>query len=211
MKTILIGSGAISDYDVIMGYLDDDAFVIACDGGLKHCREMGITPNLIVGDFDSAESEDKIFYENKGVEIFKYPKKKDMTDMEIGLDIAIEKEPESIFILGGLGSRFDHSLANVHIILKAIKEGISACVLDNNNIITLVIDSIDIEGEVGQNVSLIPLTTEVNGVVTENLEYELNDATLKIGSSIGVSNVMTRDFAKISVKEGILIVIMSRD
>ena len=56
--------------------------------------------------------------------------------------------------------------------------------------------------------SLIPLTTEVNGVVTENLEYELNDATLKIGSSIGVSNVMTRDFAKISVKEGILIVIM---
>lgn len=210
MKTIIIGNGEIKDYDIIREYFDE-AYIIACDGGIRHCRAMMIMPNIMIGDFDSANSEDSAFFENMGVIKSEYPVRKDKTDMEIAIDLAIEKNADEIYIVGGLGSRFDHSLANVHILLMPMRLGIRACLLDEHNIITLVEDSIDIMGEKGQTVSLIPLTTEVKGITTENLDYALTDATMEIGHSIGVSNVMTADVATISVKEGILVLIMSRD
>ena len=210
MKTIIIGNGDIKDYDIVREYFED-AYIIACDGGIRHCRAMMIMPNVMVGDFDSANLADEDFFDNLGVLKIEYPAKKDKTDMEIAIDMALEKGADEIYIVGGLGSRFDHSLANVHILLTPIRLGVRACLLDEHNIITLVGDCIDIVGEKGQTVSLIPLTTMVKGINTENLEYGLKDADMEIGTSLGVSNVMTLDVATVSVKEGILILIMSRD
>ncbi len=210
MKTIIIGNGEINNYDIIREYFDQ-AYIIACDGGVKHCRAMMIMPNIMVGDFDSANKEDAEFFENLGVLKEKFPVKKNETDMEIAINIAIDKNSTEIYIVGGLGRRFDHSLANVHILLRPVRLGIRTCLLDEHNIITLVEDSIDIVGEKGQTVSLIPLTTEVKGITTKNLEYALTNATMEIGNSLGVSNVMNGDVATISVGEGVLILIMSRD
>lgn len=210
MKTIIIGNGVITDYDTVREYFDE-AYIIACDGGLGHCRKMMIIPDIMVGDFDSVTSNDISFYEDRGVEKIAYPRKKDMTDMEIAINIAIEKGADEIYILGGLGCRFDHSLANVHILVHPIARGVKTCLVDEHNIITLVMDSLEINGSVGQTISLIPLTTEVSGVTTRNLEYPLLNRTMGAGSSIGVSNVMTDESAGISVDDGILIVIMSRD
>lgn len=210
MKTIIIGNGEINNYDIIREYFDQ-AYIIACDGGVKHCRAMMIMPNIMVGDFDSANKEDAEFFENLGVLKEKFPVKKNETDMEIAINMAIDKNSTEIYIVGGLGRRFDHSLANVHILLRPVRLGIRTCLLDEHNIITLVEDSIDIVGEKGQTVSLIPLTTEVKGITTKNLEYALTNATMEIGHSLGVSNVMNGDVATISVVEGVLILIMSRD
>lgn len=210
MKTIIIGNGEINNYDIIREYFDQ-AYIIACDGGVKHCRAMMIMPNIMVGDFDSANKEDAEFFENLGVLKEKFPVKKNETDMEIAINMAIDKNSTEIYIVGGLGRRFDHSLANVHILLRPVRLGIRTCLLDEHNIITLVEDSIDIVGEKGQTVSLIPLTTEVKGITTKNLEYALTNATMEIGNSLGVSNVMNGDVATISVGEGVLILIMSRD
>ena len=210
MKTIIIGNGEINNYDIIREYFNQ-AYIIACDGGVKHCRAMMIMPNIMVGDFDSANKEDAEFFENLGVLKEKFPVKKNETDMEIAINMAIDKNSTEIYIVGGLGRRFDHSLANVHILLRPVRLGIRTCLLDEHNIITLVEDSIDIVGEKGQTVSLIPLTTEVKGITTKNLEYALTNATMEIGHSLGVSNVMNGDVATISVGEGVLILIMSRD
>lgn len=210
MRTIIIGNGDIKDYDIIREYFDE-AYIIACDGGLRHCRAMMLMPNVMLGDFDSAHKEDIEFFDNLGVLRVEYPVKKDKTDMEIAIDLAIDKRSDEIYIVGGLGSRFDHSLANVHILLRPVRLGIRACLLDENNIITLVEDSIDIVGEKGQTVSLLPLTTKVKGINTRHMEYELENAEMEIGSSLGVSNIMTEDVATVSVEEGTLILIMSRD
>ena len=210
MKTIIIGNGEINNYDIIREYFDQ-AYIIACDGGVKHCSAMMIMPNIMVGDFDSANKEDAEFFENLGVLKEKFPVRKNETDMEIAINMAIDKNSTEIYIVGGLGRRFDHSLANVHILLRPVRLGIRTCLLDEHNIITLVEDSIDIVGEKGQTVSLIPLTTEVKGINTKNLDYALTNATMEIGHSLGVSNVMTDDVATISVGEGVLILIMSRD
>lgn len=210
MKTIIIGNSDIEDYDIVREYFDE-AFIIACDGGVKHCRNMMLIPDVMIGDFDSANVQDADFFRNQGVPKLEYPVKKDKTDMELAVGYAIEKDADEIYILGGLGRRFDHSLANVHILLSPIRKGIKACLLDEHNIITLVEDNIEILGEKGQTLSLIPFTTKVSGITTKNMEYPLTDASMEIGSSLGVSNVMTEDTAYLSVKEGIIILIMSRD
>ncbi len=210
MRTIIIGNGSISNYNIVREYFDD-AYIIACDGGLRHCRAMMITPNIMVGDFDSANSKDVAFYEELGVVKTDYPRKKDMTDMEIALNAALEKDTDEIYIVGGLGTRFDHSLANVHILINTIRQGVRTYLLDEHNIITLVENAIEITGDIGQTISLIPLTTEVTGIETQNLEYPLYNRTMTVGSSLGISNVMTAEKAVISVKSGILIVIMSKE
>ncbi len=210
MKTIIIGNGEIKDYDIIREYFDE-AYIIACDGGVKHCRAMMLIPNVMVGDFDSANKTDADFFENQGVLKVEYPVNKDKTDMELAIELALEKDTDEIYIVGGLGRRFDHSLANVHILLDPIRRGVKTCLLDEHNIITLVEDSIEIVGEKGQTLSLIPLTTRVEGITTKNMEYPLTDASMEIGHSLGISNVMNQDTAYLSVKEGILILIMSRD
>lgn len=210
MRTIIIGNGSINNYDIVREYFDE-AYIIACDGGLRHCRAMMITPNIMVGDFDSATGNDVAFYDELGVVKVDYPRKKDMTDMEIALNAALEKDTDEIYIVGGLGTRFDHSLANVHILINTIRQGVRTYLLDEHNIITLVEDYIEIVGDIGQTISLIPLTTEVTGIETQNLEYPLYNRTMTIGSSLGISNVMTAEKASISVKSGILIVIMSKD
>lgn len=210
MRTIIIGNGSINNYDIVREYFDE-AYIIACDGGLRHCRAMMITPNIMVGDFDSATGNDVAFYDELGVVKVDYPRRKDMTDMEIALNAALEKDTDEIYIVGGLGTRFDHSLANVHILINTIRQGVRTYLLDEHNIITLVEDYIEIVGDIGQTISLIPLTTEVTGIETQNLEYPLYNRTMTIGSSLGISNVMTAEKASISVKSGILIVIMSKD
>ena len=89
MKTIIIGNGEINNYDIIREYFDQ-AYIIACDGGVKHCRAMMIMPNNMVGDFDSANKEDAEFFENLGVLKEKFPVRKNETDMEIAINMAID-------------------------------------------------------------------------------------------------------------------------
>ena len=210
MKTIIIGNGNINDYDIVREYFHG-AYIIACDGGLRHCRAMMITPNIMIGDFDSANKNDFNFFEKLGVGIASYPKRKDLTDMEIAINHALTKGSTEIYIFGGVGNRIDHCLANIHILLHPIQLGVKACLVDENNIITLAIDDIEINGDVGQTISLVPLTTSVLVEKTTNLEYPLEDKVMQIGSSLGISNVMTASTATITISNGVLVVILSSD
>ena len=210
MKYVLVGSGQFSEKSNFKKYAKK-CKVIACDGGIDHCRKDNIVPDIMVGDFDSATNENYIYCKNMGVEEIKFPTHKDMTDMEIGMDLALQYGADEIYIFGGIGSRLDHSLGNVHLMCKSLKEGVKAFLINEDNTVTLVDKSIEINTHRGQTVSLIPLTTTVEGVTTVNLEYALNNATMTIGSTLGISNVATEDTISISVKNGILIVFLSQD
>ena len=185
--------------------------MIACDGGIDHCRKDNIVPDIMVGDFDSATNENYMYFKNMGVEEIKFPTHKDMTDMEIGMDLALKYGADEIYIFGGIGSRLDHSIGNVHLMCKSLEKGVKTFLINEDNTVTLVDKFIEINTHRGQTVSLIPLTTTAEGVTTVNLEYALNDATMTIGSTLGISNVATEDNISISVKKGILIVFLSQD
>ncbi|MEG1827930.1 MAG: thiamine diphosphokinase [Cellulosilyticaceae bacterium] len=112
---------------------------------------------------------------------------------------------------GGVGSRMDHTLGNIHLLYKALRSDVRVSLVNSNNNIVLIEDAVVLEGEVGQLVSLIPFTEEVTGVNTCGLAYKLADGIFEMGKPYGVSNYMTEKEAKVEIKTGKLLVIKSND
>ncbi len=210
MRAIIIGSGSVENNNIYK-ILKPTDIIICCDGGSKHLFEEGIIPHYILGDLDSSIPQIIQFFETKNVIFKKFDCKKDATDMELSIDFAISLGVKEIVILGATGTRLDHTLANINLLLKAEEANVKATIIDKNNQIFILSDNIVLNGEKGDLVSLIPLTTCVEGVTTKGLEYPLRDATMTIGKSLGISNVMLENICSVCIKKGYLLVIKSKD
>jgi len=200
MKTAIFANGEIHDYEFIKQLNYD--YIIACDGGLRHCHRLNIMPNYIIGDLDSAPAEILNHYQD--VPVLKFPSEKDFTDLELAITHAREAGATSLEILGGFGGRFDHQLANVHVLAQA---KLPAIMRDENTSAQVIKDSCTLHIDNGVLVSLIPLTSTADGITTKGLKYPLNDACLSVGYAIGVSNEIVENSASIHIKKGLLLVI----
>ncbi len=215
MNTLIITGGAIEE--AFAGdYLRKNKFgyIVAADKGLVFCREMGIRPDLIVGDFDSADRGALEYYRERFPErILRFRPEKDETDTEIALTKALENTEGSITILGATGTRLDHVLGNIQLLKKAADAGRECFLTDSHNRIRLIWKycSIRKKEQFGSYVSLIPFTPKVKGVTLKGFKYPLTDYTLLSGRAIGVSNEITGETGEISFSEGLLLVIESRD
>ena len=188
--------------------------IIVCDRGLEALYQLKIIPNHVVGDFDSVSSEVLEFYKKQTQIIFHtYNAEKDNTDTDIALKLATRLKSSKITILGALGKRMDHAIANIHILKDALEAEIPCQILDEYNRIYLINKETTLEKEkvYGKYISLIPLTSMVEGLTLTGFKYPLNHYTLPIGTSLGISNEMIEDIAHIKMDKGILIVIESRD
>lgn len=188
--------------------------MIAVDRGLEMLYELNIVPNHVVGDFDSVSTSILKFYQkNPQIVFHKYNPEKDNTDTDIALKLAIELNSSTITIMGALGKRMDHALANIHILKEALEIGIPCEILDSYNRIYLVKENTQLvkDKTYGKYISFLPLTTTVKGITLKGFQYPLNNASLSVGLSLGISNEIVEDMATIELKEGILIVIESRD
>ncbi len=209
-KVLVVGSGNV-DTAQLKSYAEMSDYIIACDGGMGHCKNAELIPNVIIGDYDSVKPEDKAYFDALDIESYTYPTHKDMTDSEIGINLALDRGADGIYLMGLSGTRLDHTIANIQLLMLPLKKGIPAVIIDRHNQIRLTNSEIEISGTKWDTISLLPLTNEVCGITTENLEYPLNNADIKLGSSLGVSNVMLSDKARIKVGSGILTVIKSKD
>ncbi|MCR4435889.1 MAG: thiamine diphosphokinase [Clostridiales bacterium] len=210
MKAVIVCNGDIEDYTYYKKYFEEAGLVICVDGGARHLRKLGIVPHVLLGDFDSISEADLSFFKNSVAEIIKFPVEKDKTDTELAVAYAVEKGCSSLFIIGGIGSRIDHSLANVFLLKKAVDMGVKGFIVNESNEITLIKDRIELSREEAK-VTLLPLFEKVEGVTTKGLYYPLTDATLEMGWTWGVSNEFDSELAEVTVKKGYLLVIKSRD
>ena len=188
--------------------------IIVCDRGLEALYKLKIIPNHVVGDFDSVSPEILEFYKKQSQIIFHtYHPEKDNTDTDIALKLAIRLKSSKITIMGALGKRMDHAIANIHILKDALEANIPCQIIDEHNRIYLINKEITLEKDkiYGKYVSLIPLTSEVEGITLTGFKYPLENYTLPIGTSLGISNEIIEDRAHVEMKKGILIVIESRD
>lgn len=188
--------------------------VIAGDRGLEALYQLKIIPNHVVGDFDSVSPEILEFYKKQPKIIFHtYNAEKDNTDTDIALKLAIQMKSSEITILGALGKRMDHAIANIHILKDALGANIPCQILDEHNRIYLVNTEKTLEKDkvYGKYISLIPLTSTVEGLTLKGFKYPLNRYNLPIGISLGISNEIIEDIAHIEMEKGILIVIESKD
>jgi len=186
--------------------------LVGADRGALHLVRSGYRPQLSLGDFDSVTPEE-LAEIRSGSEEFTAcdPVDKNWTDTELAYTWALERSPSEIILLGALGTRLDHTLANIHLLRKGAEAGIRSRIIDDHNDIELVRDRIEITAGPYAQVSLLPLTTEVTGITLTGFQYPLENATLQIGQSLGISNVLQAGQGSISIRSGLLLVIRSRD
>ena len=141
MKKVLLVSGGEIEDAFALQYIKAQSFshVIAIDSGMEFLYRHGLKPDVIVGDFDSAEASVLEKYRQMpGIEWRKFQPKKDDTDTEIAVLTALEQGAEELHILGALGSRIDHSLANIRLLGFCMEKGVDAYLVDAQNRIRMM-------------------------------------------------------------------------
>lgn len=211
-KCIVIGTGGHWGTWVNQ-YIKDEVILVGVDRGAWHLIDYGYKLHMAIGDFDSVTAEELSLIEKQSQMVHRCdPFDKDLTDTEMAFEWAITQSPDEIILLGALGTRFDHSLANVHLLKRAVQRGIDCKIVDEYNEIILINDNTPlIRNERYSHVSLLPLSQEVHGITLYGFRYPLFNASLCIGQSLGISNVLVDKYGKIEIKEGWLLVIFSRD
>jgi len=209
--TIVITSGG-SLGDWAIPYVREGKVLIGADSGALFLIEQGYRPDIAIGDFDSVTAEElERIKDNSGKTIQCDPIDKNFTDTEMAFRLALDMKPTNIVLLGALGTRFDHSLANVHLLALADENGVAASIADATNRISLISQDAYVDRLEHPQVSLLPLSHAVTGITLEGFQYSLGDATLTIGQSLGISNVLLQERGMIRLKQGRLLVIQSRD
>ncbi|AFK86735.1 MULTISPECIES: thiamine diphosphokinase [Thermoanaerobacterium] len=211
MKVCIISNGEFKDSNYLKKAINECDAVICADGGANIAYKLGIVPNYIVGDLDSADDKIIDYYLQKGVTIEKHPTMKDETDSQLATIKAIEIGANEIVYLATIGSRFDHSLANLSLLLYLLNRKIKGKILSENNEVYLIDDFIELEGKSGDVVSLIPYSADVRGIYTEGLFYPLSGQDMSLEMPYGISNVFTDNKIKIKINSGYLLVIKSKD
>jgi thiamine pyrophosphokinase len=207
MKAVLLLNGEVTDYPAAAAFIEtlERPRVIACDGGLRHARALGVVPELILGDLDSAPAG--LLREYGFVPVEKHPAAKDATDTELAVGRCLSGGVRELYVIGGFGDRLDHVTATMHVLAKAAESGAAACMWDAARRVYLHAGGVlRIERGAASVVSLIPLSPEVTGVTTRGLVYPLTGETLCFGSSRGVSNAFTEDAAEVRTAGGLLAV-----
>lgn len=212
MRTIIITNGEIKNVEYIKKIIREDDYIISVDGAIKYVFKMDIVPDIALGDFDSIEPGLLEIIKEKNIPMETFPCKKDKTDTELAIDLAIEKGSSDIILLGGLGSRIDHSFTNLALMARLCRKGIKCRVFNENNDCYFIKDKIIFNNiEKIYNISIVPISSEVVVKKTEGLYYPLENATIPLGSSWGVSNVAIEDKVCIEISKGIAMIILARD
>ena len=204
MKVVIISGGNTPNQSILNKYITKDSYIICADSGLDALTNTNITPNLCVGDMDSVKSN----LMDQTTQI--YPKDKDKTDTEIAVDIAIGKGATEAILLGCCGNRLDHTLSNINMLKILLEHNINGKIVDSNNILMLCDSQIQIQSIKNCYCSLIPLT-QCTGIITNGLKYPLKNESLSSKTSRGISNEFNSNVAKITIKSGLLLVIISKD
>lgn len=220
---VLVITGGKADLEFVREYTNSMEYntVVCADSGLNTAYRLGIPVQYFMGDFDSVDENILEEYRtgtvagSESCEWVRYPKEKDYVDTQLVMEWILEKGASEIHILGATGGRLDHFLANINILMLPLRKGVPAYIVDPQNRIRLMDETLQIKREefYGKYLSLLPLTTQVTGVTLRGLKYLIEDYTLEVGIARAISNEIAEnsDIAQIQIRSGVLIVVESKD
>ncbi|MDD2431109.1 MAG: thiamine diphosphokinase [Firmicutes bacterium] len=178
--------------------------IICADGGLNLAYKWNLEPDWVLGDGDSYQKPYPLELKQET-----YPEKKDATDSELATTKAIDLGATEITLVGFLGARLDHTLANLFHV--ASLEDVFCTFYEEWGKAFFARKTNEIFGEKGDLLSLIPIKGDVEGVRTEGLEYPLFDETLYLSRTRGISNVFLEDRCVVTIKKGSLLIVHLRN
>lgn len=211
MNVVIVANGRPTDPAADKKQILPGSLVIAADGGADYCRTLEVVPDIIIGDMDSI-SGDPESGSFKRTEIVRHPARKDATDLQLAIELALERGAGSILVLGALGGRWDMSIGNLLLMARPELTSIPVKFIDGQQEITLATGpgKTTFNGKPGDTLSLIPVGAEATGVSLSGLEYPLTNAVLAYGSSRGISNVLRKTQAEVELESGTLLCVLIR-
>ncbi|MGM9552869.1 MAG: thiamine diphosphokinase [Faecousia sp.] len=204
-RCVIVGGAEIRDYPTIRQYLRGDDFFLFCDSGLRHMGSLNAVPDLIVGDFDSHANP------HMPVETIVLPREKDDTDTVFAMKTAVERGFCDFLLLGVIGGRLDHTLANVSALLWLHHQGKTAVAVDDYSELEIVsANAVQIPPQY-PFFSLLNISGTAEGITIKNAKYPLENAAIQCDYQYGVSNeVLPGRIAEVSVAKGELLLIKDR-
>ena len=206
MKCLIVTAGAPPTAELIETHRKDADMVIGVDGAAAVLVKHALWPNVLVGDFDSADDADVEKIGAMGTRLVRLPAHKNETDTEVAMNLALEAGASDIVLLGALGLRLDHALGNLNMLIKAHRAGVSCRIIDEVHEITVVRNEYELHGRVGQIVSLLPMAGDVT-ITATGLAYPLEGLLLRSDAARGISNIIAESPARLCISGGYALVI----
>lgn len=208
MRIVIVASGVLAPGDET--WLDGADLVIAADGGANALDRLGRRPDRLVGDLDSADPALVERLEAAGTRIDRHPVDKEASDTELAVRAALAEGADGVDLLGATGGdRLDHELANLLLLADPAFSGIElrAIVGATNVRAARGGQEMALRGVPGDLVTLLPVGGDADGVTTSGLRWPLDGATLPMGGSRGLSNVIEASGASVQLTDGVLLVV----
>lgn len=215
-RCFIVASGDLPEPRAALADLCAAPLLLAADGGANHLHALGLTPHWLIGDLDSADPAVVAAWRAQGVPVEQHPPAKNHTDLELALLTAQRLGAREVILLGVLGSRWDHSLANLLLLANPLLADLQMTVWHGPDHLRVVRGTprrpgvLTVTGTPGDTLSIIPLLGDVHGVTLTGLAYPLRHDTLHFGATRGLSNVLTAPQALIEVHDGLALVIHTR-
>lgn len=215
MRTLIVSGGIIEDV-FALDYIQKikPEYIIAADRGMEFCYRKRIMPDCIIGDYDSVEpSVCRYFHGMSRIERHDLMPEKDDTDTQIAVDVAMKKGSSQVHLIGATGTRLDHVMGNLHLLKRMYEAGTEGFLVDACNRIRLVSGELVLRRseQFGSYVSILPFEGRLSHVTLTGMKYLLEDADLEMDNTLGISNEITGEAAKIRIGNGLALVVEARD
>mgnify|MGYP003588740059 CR=1 FL=1 len=207
MKAVLFANGELTGSERAKSEANRAELLIAADGGAVHMAGLGITPHVVVGDMDSLSEEMVESLTSQGVFFYRHPQRKDATDLELGLLLAVQRGATQVRVFGALGGRWDMSIANILLCtLPAVDKVLVYFIHGKTEICVIRAGApVSVYGNPGDTFSFMPVAGPATGVTLEGFEYALMHEDLHLGATRGVSNVLKEEKGTIWMDSGLLL------
>ncbi|MDD6308110.1 MAG: thiamine diphosphokinase [Clostridia bacterium] len=202
-RAVIMGGAPIDTYDFYTKCVDD--FVICADSGYRHAVQLGIKPDLVVGDFDSLLGEVP-----QDINRMVYPAEKDATDFQIALEYAIAQGYTDIYAIGVFGGRVDHFLGNISLLKMAREKEINFLMEDADCRMTISWGTLHVPKTHFTYLSVVPLFEDAT-VSLAGVKYPLQKKRLFRGDTLGISNEITAKEAIIQIENGSAVILCCND
>lgn len=181
-------------------------YLIAADGGYEAIRARGLSPELVVGDFDS------LGYRPEGDNVIALPCEKDDPDLILAIQLGLDRGYREFQLYGAAGSRLDHTFANLLALRYLADHGANGrIVTPNSELFILRSGRASFGADERGKISIFSLSERSCGVTLTGLKYRLTDRTLESSEWIGLSNEFIGEPASIEVRDGTLLVVKNAE
>lgn len=209
-KAILVGALPLSDVSFLKSYQEQGCFLVACDGGYQSFLNAGIEPDLLVGDFDTFD-QTKILKPKKIIPLNTH---KDDTDTLVAIKYLLNENYDEFHLFGCLGGKIEHTYANIQLIYFLTSQHKKAYLYsqDNQTMIHMIFNScIRLKAKNCGKFSVFSYNSNARGVSILGAMYELQDATLRNDTPLGISNEQIGKEVTISVEDGTLLLVLEKE